>query len=97
MLNQFYLWTDRTLFWGVLLLHAWAVVDCAIRTTQAFPAADKLTKPKWLAITVFSAVISALPPFYAPLAPISLAADVVALVYLVDVRPAVREISRGSR
>jgi len=60
--------------------------------------ADKLTKPAWLTITVVSGVLPSLPVFYHdPLNIISLVALIVSLVYLTDVRPAVREVSGGNR
>lgn len=95
VLGALYFWTDQVLFWGLLALRAWAVVDCAIRKAAAFPAAERLTKPAWLAITAFSALFGTL--LSPPLGPISLISVVVAGVYLADVRPAVREISGGSR
>lgn len=89
-----YLWTDRVLLFGLLALRAWALIDCALRSSKAFPAVDKLTKPAWLGILVLSLVLGtfASPPLY----PISLVSTVVTLVYLADVRPAVREISSGN-
>jgi hypothetical protein len=93
VLNLFYYWTDEVLVWGLLALRAWAVVDCALRKAAAFPAVDKLTKPAWLAILVFSGALGTL--IQPSLGPISLISVVVASVYLADVRPAVREISGG--
>jgi hypothetical protein len=92
LVDDLYFWTDNVLYWGLLALRAWAVLDCATRKTAAFPAVDKLTKPAWLAILVLGGVISF---FLAPLNPISLISVVAAAVYLADVRPAVREISSG--
>jgi hypothetical protein len=91
-MDSFYFWTDSILFWGCVALRAWAVVDCVIRKAAAFPAADKLTKPAWLAILVISGLLgSYVPPI---LGPISLISVVVAAVYLADVRPAIREITK---
>jgi hypothetical protein len=89
-----YLWTDRLLFWGLVALRVWAFVDCSFRNPKAFPAVDKLTKPAWLGILLLSGVLGTLasPPLY----PISLVSAVVTLVYLADVRPAVREITSGN-
>jgi hypothetical protein len=95
VLNAFYFWTDQLLFWGLLAFRVWAVIDCAIRKSAAFPAAERLTKPAWLAITGFGAVFGTL--LSPPLGPISLISVVVAGVYLADVRPAVREVAGGSR
>lgn len=93
VLNLFYFWTDKVLFWGLLALRAWAVIDCAMRKAAAFPAVDKLTKPAWLLILIFSGVLGTLLP--PPVGIISLISVIVASVYLADVRPAVREISGG--
>ena len=78
--------------WAILLVQAWALIDCAIRPTQAFPAAGKLTKPAWLGITAVALVLSFL---FNPLGLFGIAALVAAIVYLVDVRPAVKEVSDG--
>lgn len=94
VIDDLYLWTNQILFWGLLLLRVWAVVDCATRKLAAFTAVDKLTKPAWLAMLVLGAFFgSVLAPD--PVGPISLITAVVAAVYLADVRPAVREISGG--
>lgn len=95
VVDDLYYWTDLVLFLGLTALRLWAVVDCATRKAAAFPAADKLTKPAWMAITGFSALFGAL--VRQPTGPISLISVIVAAVYLADVRPAVREISGGGR
>ena len=76
----------------VTVTHAWALIDCVIRPTKAFEAAGKLTKPAWLAITAIALVLGLL---FNPLSIFGLAAIVASIVYLVDVRPAVREIQGG--
>lgn len=96
IVDSLYHWTDFVLFWGLVALRAWAVLDCLTRKAAAFPAAGKLTKPAWLAILVFSGLLGTLVPG-SQAGIISLISVVVAAVYLADVRPAVREISGGSR
>jgi hypothetical protein len=96
LIHDFYFWIDRVLFWGLVAVRAWAVVDCFTRKAAAFPAVDKLTKPAWLAITIIGGAIGSL-FLYQPVNIISLVSLVAALVYLTDVRPAVREVSGGSR
>jgi hypothetical protein len=95
IVNQLYLWTDHILFWALVALRVWALVDCLIRKVAAFPAVDKLTKPAWVAMLLlgglFGTLISPLPT-----GPISLISAVIACVYLADVRPAVREVSGGA-
>lgn len=94
--NDIKLWIDVVLFWGCVALRFWAIVDCATRKAAAFPAVDKLTKPAWLAITIIGGALGSL-FIYQPLNIISLVSLVAALVYLTDVRPAVREVSGGGR
>ena len=77
---------------AVLILHAWALVDCVTRPANAFEAAGKLTKPAWLAITGIALALGLL---FNPLGLFGLAAIVASIVYLVDVRPAVKEIQGG--
>ena len=69
-------------------------VDALTRPTAAFAAAGKLTKPIWTAITGVSALVL-FPYFFGLLSFFGIPALVAALVYLVDVRPAVRGMSGG--
>jgi O-antigen ligase len=93
--DRLYFITNQILFWGLLALRVWALVDCATRKAAAFPAVDKLTKAAWLAMLLFGAFFgSVIAPD--PIGPISLITAVIATVYLADVRPAVREISGGT-
>jgi hypothetical protein len=91
VISDLYVYTDDALFYGLAVLRLWAVLDCLTRKTAAFPAADKLTKPAWLAILLVSGLLGqfASPPLW----PISLVSAVASAVYLADVRPAVREIT----
>ena len=88
-----YQWTNWVLLYGLIALRLWALIDCATRNSKAFPAVDKLTKPAWLGILLLSGVLGTFagPPTY----PISLVSAVITLVYLADVRPAVRDITSG--
>ncbi len=86
---------------GAALLGVFAVVDAGSRRPDAFAAADKQTKGTWSGITAACAVVSVLGllvqgPFGA-LGLLWLAALVGDLVYLLDVRPKLREVQRGSR
>ena len=94
MVAELYYYTNRVLFFGVLALQVWALIDCATRKVAAFPAVDKLTKPAWLAMLVLGGLFTGLSQD--PLGIFSLIATVIASVYLADVRPAVREISGGT-
>jgi hypothetical protein len=74
----------------VFLFSAFALIDAARRPAQAFVAAGKRTKGFWLAITGLCTAVSfvAMPPLWAPIGFLVLIAAVGAIVYLVDVRPA---------
>jgi hypothetical protein len=79
----------------VLLVKAFALVDAAIRPAAAYTAANKLTKGGWLIIL---ALTVALDVFLGGLMSIfTIAGMVAAIVYLVDVRPAVRQLSGRKR
>jgi hypothetical protein len=82
------------LYVGAQALTVWAFVDALVRPAPAFVATGKLTKPGWAAITGLAAVII----FWMqnPMTLLGLPAVIAAVVYLVDVRPAVRELPRGN-
>jgi hypothetical protein len=67
---------------GLFILKLYALIDCATRPTAAFPLHNKLTKVAWL-------VILALAVVFGGLGILGLAGTVAAIVYLVDVKPAV--------
>ena len=79
--------------WGVLALTVWAFVDALVRPAAGFVAAGKLTKPGWMAITALAALIIL---WQGPMSFLGLPAVIAAVVYLVDVRPAVRGLRRGN-
>ncbi len=80
-------------FYGVLALAVWAFVDALVRPAAAYVAAGKLTKPGWTAITGLAALIVF---WQGPMSFLGLPAVIAAVVYLVDVRPAVRGLRRGN-
>jgi Protein of unknown function (DUF2516) len=80
-------------YWGVLALTVWAFVDALIRPASGFVAAGKLTKPGWAAITGLAALIIF---WQGPTSFLGLPAVIAAIVYLVDVRPAVKGLRRGN-
>jgi hypothetical protein len=75
-------------------LTVWAFVDALVRPAAGFVASGKLTKPAWAAITGLAALII----FWQqnPMTFLGLPAVIAAIVYLVDVRPAVRGLPRGN-
>jgi hypothetical protein len=95
LIDDVYLWVDRILFVGSVALRLWAVLDCVIRKASAFPAVNKLTKLAWLSILVISGALASLVWQMSPDNPIASISIVISLVYLCDVRPAVREVSGG--
>jgi Protein of unknown function (DUF2516) len=93
--SDIYHWIDLVLYVASVALSFWAIVDCAFRKARAFPAVNKLTKFAWLGILVASGVLSYFFGGDPVRSLIGSAAVVAALVYLCDVRPAVREVSGG--
>ena len=76
---------------GALGLKIWALVDAATRPAQAFEAAGKLTKVIWIAILAAAVLLGGT----SVLSLFGLLGLVAAIVYLVDVRPAVSELRPG--
>lgn len=74
---------------ALLGVKVWALGDAAVRPEPAFRAADKKSKSFWLLLLA----VALLTEFLGFLTLVGLVA---AIVYLVDVRPAVREFRRGS-
>ena len=81
------------LYWGVLVLTLWAFVDALVRPASGYVAAGKLTKPAWAAITGLAALVIF---WQGPMSFLGLPAVIAAVVYLVDVRPAVKGLRRGN-
>jgi len=77
-------------------VEAWAFIDAIIRPAQAFTAAGKLTKVKWLLILGVAVVLGLYAAAYGGgIGFPSVIAFVAAAVYLTDVRPKVKEFRRG--
>jgi hypothetical protein len=76
---------------GALVLKVWALADAIYRPGQAYTAAGKWSKPAWIAILAVALLITG-GDF---LGLLGLASVVAAIVYLVDVRPAVRALKPG--
>ncbi|HMC71673.1 MAG TPA: DUF2516 family protein [Mycobacteriales bacterium] len=66
-----------------LVLTIWALVDAGTRSPGAFVAAEKQTKQFWMILLVVAALAAYIRLF-------TFIAIIAALVYLLDVRPAVR-------
>ena len=81
-------------FYATLARAVWAFVDSLIRPAAGFVAAGKLTKPGWMAITGIALLV--LLWMRNPLSFLGLPAVIASVVYLVDVRPAVKGLRRGN-
>jgi hypothetical protein len=68
------------------------LVDAALRREDAYRAAGKLTKPGWLIILTVAIAANLLLGLL-----FTIVGVVVAMVYWVDVRPALKEVSGGNR
>ncbi|GAA1698390.1 DUF2516 family protein [Fodinicola feengrottensis] len=82
------------LFAVVLLTEGFALVHSIAQRAEAYTAAGKLTKPSWVGINlaaILVTVVLGLPT----VSILGLIAIIASLVYLVDVRPALREVSEG--
>jgi hypothetical protein len=78
---------------GMFIAQAFAFVDAVTHRPDAYVAADKMTKPAWMIILGLAVVAHML--IWAPLSIFNLVGIVAAIVYLVDVRPALRALTRG--
>ena len=68
---------------ATLALTIWALVDAGLRSPNAFVAAEKQTKQFWMILLVVAALAAYIRLF-------TFIAIIASLVYLLDVRPAVR-------
>ena len=94
-------YTPLAIFFLVLgvaafVVEAWAFIDAITRPAQAFPAAGKQTKPIWLIILGVAVAIGLYAAAYGgAIGFLSVAAFVAGSIYLVDVRPKVKEFHNG--
>jgi hypothetical protein len=87
--NSVLAWVSLALF----LFAVFAFVDAAIRRDDAYRAAGKKTKTFWLVVLGLAAVVM---KFLAIQSILPLVGLVAVIVYMVDVRPAIREITGGA-
>jgi hypothetical protein len=78
-------------------MEVFALVDAARHRADAYTAAGKLTKNKWLLILGIAAAIGFVFLFSSPLGFLSIIAVVAAAVYLADVRPALQSVGGRGR
>jgi hypothetical protein len=74
-------------------LKVFALADAALRPKQAFEVVGKQTKVIWLAILGVTFLVNLV--VFNPLMILNVIGDVAAIVYLVDVRPALRGLGDG--
>jgi hypothetical protein len=75
-----------------LAVEAWSLIHCLLQRAEAFTSAGKLSKWAWVGINIVGVFLTLL---FGTLGIFGLLAITAALVYLLDVRPAVREVSGG--
>ncbi len=95
-------WITLVLALASALLGVFAAVDAASRRPDAFTAADRQSKGNWSAITIGAAAVFVLGllfggGLFAATSLLWAAGMVGVLIYLVDVRPRLREVQRGTR
>jgi hypothetical protein len=76
---------------ALFVVQAWTFVDALTRRPDQFVAADKMTKQAWLIILGIALLAHAI--FWDPVNFLNLAGAVAAIVYMVDVRPALRAVT----
>ncbi|WP_329134919.1 DUF2516 family protein [Streptomyces sp. NBC_01476] len=76
--------------WALFLFAVFAFVDAAIRREDAYRATGKRTKTFWLVVLGIAAVVM---KFLSIISILPLIGLVAVIVYMVDVRPAIREIT----
>ncbi|MDT0202654.1 DUF2516 family protein [Nocardioides sp. AE5] len=77
-----------------LAVKSFAFVNALLWSAEAYVAAGKLTKPAWLAILGLGLGAQLLFIGSSPLGILQLLGAIAAIVYLVDVRPAVAGLTR---
>ncbi len=97
LLQTLDLWVFWILHKVAIPVGLFAFIHAALQRSDAYTAADKLTKPAWLGITGGSTVILLLFPPAGGGLMFWLIGLVAVMVYLVDVKPAVTEVQRGPR
>ena len=76
---------------AVIVLKAVVLLDASFRPTNAYTAAGKMTKPGWLIILTLALVADLLVGGITSI--FTIVGTVAAIVYWVDVRPAVKQVS----
>lgn len=91
MFLEFQYGVSLIVFFVLLAAKVWALLDAILRPAQAYEAADKMTKTGWLwilGLTLAAHILLSGSLF------LGLLGAVAALVYLLDVRPALVAVTR---
>ncbi|MFC7326423.1 DUF2516 family protein [Marinactinospora rubrisoli] len=83
----------KAIYLAIFVTTLYALVEAARTPAQAFPAMDKQTKGLWVGILGVGAVLS-LGAVFGYFAFFTILSLIAALIFLLDVRPAVRGIGR---
>jgi len=90
-------WIMQVISWAGALVGLGAFIHALLQRADAYQAADRKTKPIWLAITGASTAAMGLFTLGGVGTIFWLAGIVAVLVYLVDVRPRLIEVQRGGK
>ena len=90
-------WIEFILNWAAVPVGLFAFVHAGLQRGEAYSAANKRTKPFWMALTGGGTVACALFHFYDFTLMFWIAGLVTVLVYIVDVKPKLAEVQRGSQ
>jgi hypothetical protein len=86
-------WTTNALLVAVLVVEVFAFINCLMQRADAFPVVGNIPKGGWLALNgaaiLFTLLLGRISVFFA------LIGAAVAAVYLLDVRPALRDAVDG--
>lgn len=90
-------WIVTIIDWLVLPVGVFAFVHAATQRSDAYTAADRMSKPAWMGITGGGTAALLLFGFHNIGMMFWIAGLVAVLVYIVDVRPKLIEVQRGQR
>ncbi|WP_019815056.1 DUF2516 family protein [Saccharomonospora saliphila] len=88
-------WIVWVIDWAGTLVGLAAFVHAVMQRSDAYTAADRKTKPVWMAITAGATLAMLVFQFFGPGMIFWIAAIVASLIYMVDVRPKLIEVQRG--
>ncbi|MCH0566076.1 MULTISPECIES: DUF2516 family protein [unclassified Streptomyces] len=95
MLIAGFSWVMFLLSLALVAFSGFALIDAAIRREDAYRAADKRTKPFWLIVLGLSFLVNVMNVTLASMWLLMIIGLVATIVYMVDVRPALRGMSGG--